>query len=96
MSYTIQTKESNQNMFYTTYKNCHTQNIQIVIHNIDKFMGLVSHKKVTHASVATAACPPFTNKIQIDSFQCLVFVVTSVSITDKETVCPVADTAEMV
>ena len=36
MSYTIQTKKSNQNMSYTTQIIFHTQNRQIIIHNIDK------------------------------------------------------------
>ena len=36
MSYTIQTKKSNQNMSYTTQIIFHTQNRQSIIHNIDK------------------------------------------------------------
>ena len=51
---------------------------------------------MTCNSVALAACPNFTNKIQIDEFECMVFFATYVSITEKGDVCPLSATEKMV
>ena len=76
-------------MSYTTQENYHTQYRKIAD------IGF-TYNEVTLTSVALAACPTFTKKMRINSFRCLVFVTSSVLITEKETVCPVAATAEII
>ena len=83
-------------MSYTTLTNFHTQNRKMVIHKIENWhtqhrrivvFGLTSNE-VTHTYVDLAACPHFTNEMQINLFRCLLFVATYVSITKKDTVLP--------